>query len=40
LLAAQKIWTLKRQDQFSQGIQGPPELPPGSPPRARDRGKA
>lgn len=27
LPAAQKIWTLKRQDQFSQGIQGPPELP-------------
>ena len=27
LLAAQKIWTLKRQDRFSQGIQGPPELP-------------
>ena len=27
LLAAQKIWILKRQDRFSQGIQGPPELP-------------
>jgi len=27
LLASQKIWTLKRPDPFSQGIQGPPELP-------------
>ena len=27
MLASQKIWTLKRQDPFSQGIQGPPELP-------------